>query len=183
MIFNEAGKDATEKFNQIHSIDIIHQHLTSSEYIGEIDPISLASYQKSRQNTKNENKPESKIPPSPPLLSILNAEEFTVNINNNFLTKTNAKKVLSLQAWAYFSSGSNDEYTLANNTQIFKQISLIPRVLKNVTIINTKTCLFTKETLPFYISSCALGKLAHPLGEVALTLAAGKKDIIQMIPT
>jgi L-lactate dehydrogenase (cytochrome) len=33
------------------------------------------------------------------------------------------------------------------------------------------------------MTSCALGKLGHPEGEVVLTRTAGKKGIIQMMPT
>jgi L-lactate dehydrogenase (cytochrome) len=35
--------------------------------------------------------------------------------------------------------------------------------------------------MPVYITATALGKLGHPEGEVALTRAAGKEDIIQMV--
>jgi L-lactate dehydrogenase (cytochrome) len=33
------------------------------------------------------------------------------------------------------------------------------------------------------MTACALGKLGHPEGEVVLTRAAGRKNIIQMMPT
>lgn len=41
----------------------------------------------------------------------------------------------------------------------------------------------TKTSLPIYITATALGKLGHPDGEKNLTWAAGKHDVIQMIPT
>lgn len=41
----------------------------------------------------------------------------------------------------------------------------------------------TKVDIPFYVTATALGKLGHPEGEVILTRAAKKHNVIQMIPT
>lgn len=41
----------------------------------------------------------------------------------------------------------------------------------------------TKVDIPFYVSATALGKLGHPEGEVLLTKASKKHNVIQMIPT
>jgi L-lactate dehydrogenase (cytochrome) len=41
----------------------------------------------------------------------------------------------------------------------------------------------TKVDIPFYITATALGKLGNPEGEVVLTRAAKKHNVIQMIPT
>jgi L-lactate dehydrogenase (cytochrome) len=38
-------------------------------------------------------------------------------------------------------------------------------------------------SIPFYVTATALGKLGNPEGEVVLTRAAHKHDVIQMIPT
>lgn len=45
------------------------------------------------------------------------------------------------------------------------------------------TMLGTKVDIPFYVTATALGKLGHPEGEVILTRAAKKHNVIQMIPT
>lgn len=45
------------------------------------------------------------------------------------------------------------------------------------------TMLGTKVDMPFYVTATALGKLGHPEGEVVLTKAAKKHNVIQMIPT
>ncbi|KAJ3417501.1 hypothetical protein HDV05_003365 [Chytridiales sp. JEL 0842] len=37
--------------------------------------------------------------------------------------------------------------------------------------------------LPVYLTACALGRLAHPDGEMVLTRAAGSRGVIQMMPT
>lgn len=41
----------------------------------------------------------------------------------------------------------------------------------------------TKTDVPFYVTATALGKLGDPEGEVVLTRAARKHNVIQMIPT
>lgn len=41
----------------------------------------------------------------------------------------------------------------------------------------------TKVDIPFYVTATALGKLGNPEGEVVLTRAAKKHNVIQMIPT
>jgi L-lactate dehydrogenase (cytochrome) len=41
----------------------------------------------------------------------------------------------------------------------------------------------TKVDIPFYVTATALGKLGHPEGEVVLTRAAHKHNVVQMIPT
>jgi L-lactate dehydrogenase (cytochrome) len=45
------------------------------------------------------------------------------------------------------------------------------------------TMLGTKVDIPFYVTATALGKLGHPEGEVVLTRAARKHNVVQMIPT
>ncbi|KAJ3121370.1 hypothetical protein HK098_003746 [Nowakowskiella sp. JEL0407] len=95
-----------------------------------------------------------------------------------------AQKILSSEAWAYYSSGSDDEITLRENHSAFQRIWLKPRVMINVRNVNTETkILGIPSSLPIYISATALGKLGHPEGEVVLTRAAGTRKIIQMIPT
>lgn len=41
----------------------------------------------------------------------------------------------------------------------------------------------TKVDIPFYVTATALGKLGHEEGEVVLTRAAKKHNVVQMIPT
>jgi isopentenyl diphosphate isomerase/L-lactate dehydrogenase-like FMN-dependent dehydrogenase len=43
-------------------------------------------------------------------------------------------------------------------------------------------CWFTAVRQQF-LAPCALGKLAHPEGEVVLTRAAGQQKVVQIVPT
>ncbi|KAI9201839.1 FMN-dependent dehydrogenase family protein [Polychytrium aggregatum] len=110
----------------------------------------------------------------PPLSSVLNLFDF----------EAVARRVLTPNAWAYYSSGADDELTLRENHSAFHRIWFRPRVLRNVRDVRLETVFLGSPTkLPIYITATALGKLGHPQGEVALTRAAGTRGIVQMMPT
>lgn len=73
---------------------------------------------------------------------------------------------------------------MRENHNAFHKIWFRPRVLVDVEKVDfSTTMLGTKVAAPFYITATALGKLGHPEGEVVLTRAAYKHNVIQMIPT
>ncbi|TPX49365.1 hypothetical protein SeMB42_g01807 [Synchytrium endobioticum] len=122
----------------------------------------------------NENRSASSTSNKPPLSAMFNIFDF----------EGTARRVLRPQAWAYYSSGADDELTLRENHAAFHRIWLKPRVLVNVKNVDTSTTMLgSKVDLPIYISATALGKLGHPEGEVVLTRAAHTRGIIQMMPT
>ncbi|KAM9917390.1 hypothetical protein OXX59_009372 [Metschnikowia pulcherrima] len=95
-----------------------------------------------------------------------------------------AKHTMEKTAWAYYSSGADDEIALRNNHLSYHKIFLSPKVLVNVSNIDLSTTMLgIKTSVPFYITATALGKLGHPDGEKVLTRSAAKQDVIQMIPT
>ncbi|KAJ3053544.1 hypothetical protein HK097_003973, partial [Rhizophlyctis rosea] len=169
VILKYAGKDATSGFDPIHPQSIIDEHLPKGLYIGDVDPSStptIVSAQAREEKVEKKGKP--------PLSSMFNSFDF----------ESVARSVLSAEAWAYYSSGADDELTLQENHMALHRIWLRPRILVNVRNIDTSTTLLgTKTSLPIYISATALGKLGHPEGEVVLTRAAASRNIIQMMPT
>jgi L-lactate dehydrogenase (cytochrome) len=73
---------------------------------------------------------------------------------------------------------------LRENHHAFHKIWFRPRVLVDVENVDISTTMLgTPCSIPFYVTATALGKLGHPEGEVVLTKAAHKHDVIQMIPT
>ena len=95
-----------------------------------------------------------------------------------------AKLVLKKDAWYYFSSGAQDEISMRENHNAYHRIWLRPRVMMDVSKVNTTTRLLgAKVAMPLYISATAMTKLAHPDAEKLLTRIAGRCNIIQMIPT
>ena len=95
-----------------------------------------------------------------------------------------ARHVMKKPAWAYYSSGADDEITMRENHSAFHKIWFRPRVLIDVEKVDTSTTMLgTKVDIPFYVTATALGKLGHPEGEVVLTRGAKMHNVVQMIPT
>lgn len=73
---------------------------------------------------------------------------------------------------------------MRENRSAFHKIWFRPQILVNVEKVDySTTMLGTKVDIPFYVTATALGKLGNPEGEVVLTRAARKHNVIQMIPT
>lgn len=95
-----------------------------------------------------------------------------------------ARKTMEKTAWGYYSLGADDEIALRNNHLSYQKVYFKPKVLVDVSTIDLTTkMLGTTTSVPFYITATALGKLGHKDGETVLTRAAGRQDVIQMIPT
>lgn len=128
----------------------------------------------SQLEEKKEAKPALQPGQIPPLSTVLNLNDFEVI----------GKQVLKPTAWAYYSSGADDEVTMRENSNVYGRIWFRPRILRNVSNIDFSTNLLgMKSSMPIYITATALGKLGHPDGEKNLTIAAGRTGVIQMIPT
>ena len=70
------------------------------------------------------------------------------------------------------------------NVRAFSRFFFHPRVLRAVSQCNpTTTILGCKSSLPIFVSSAALAKLGHPLGETNITRGAGRTGVIQMVST
>ena len=50
-------------------------------------------------------------------------------------------------------------------------------------LLTVRQLLGAVSNMPIYITATALGKLAHPEGEIVLTRAAASQGVIQMCPT
>jgi len=172
IILKYAGQDATDAFDPIHPPDIIDRYLSAEACMGEISEEELETAEK----VETEEQKQSRIAHEnkPFLDEMLNAFDF----------EGVAKSVLKPDAWAYYSSGADDEITLRENHSAFHRLWLKPRVMVDVEKVDMSTNLLgTKSSMPLYITATALGKLGHPDGEKVLTLASAQQDIIQMIPT
>jgi len=166
-----AGKEATKEFAKIHAPSIV-KLLSNSALIGDVDSKTI----KDSDIAVIQAKHESTVVPGekPPLEHILNIYDF----------ESIASKVMDKAGWDYYSSGADDEITLRENHSAFQRIWLKPRVLVDVSTVDTSTTILGhKSSLPLYITSTALGKLAHPDGEIAITRAAYNEGVIQMCPT
>ncbi|KAI5665368.1 hypothetical protein M9H77_15221 [Catharanthus roseus] len=93
-----------------------------------------------------------------------------------------AKEALPKMNYDYLSGGAEDEYTLKENVEAFKRISIQPRILVDVSKINMSTTILGyKTSSPIMIAPTGLHKLAHPAGEIATARAAAASDTIMAL--
>ncbi|RVD85247.1 uncharacterized protein DFL_003573 [Arthrobotrys flagrans] len=172
IILKYAGKDATEEFDPIHPPDTLEKYLDPSKHMGEVDMSTVAAEVKAIDPYEAER--QSYVESKPALDQCYNLLDF----------EAVAKRVMKKTAWAYYSSGADDEITLRDNHSAFHRIWFRPRILVDVEKVDMSTTMLgTKTSIPFYVTATALGKLGHPEGEVILTKGAAKHNVIQMIPT
>lgn len=171
MILRCAGKDATEDFDSVHSLELLSETLPETALQGYIDPAELDNL-RDGPNTTDEKQPKPDDDSPPPLQSLINLHDF----------EKVAHQRLRATTWAYYSSGADDEISKRNNALAYQKISLRPRILRNIPTVNTTTAILGHSTtLPVYISPVGLAKLAHPEGECALAAAAGKDGLVQVL--
>lgn len=84
-----------------------------------------------------------------------------------------AEKHLSEMVWSYLQGGSMDEYSVQENLSIFKDIQLLPRMLKDLKHGNTE-CEILGQRFPHPIFLAPIGhqQQFHPDAEAASALAA-----------
>ncbi|KAF8320336.1 hypothetical protein DL93DRAFT_1831592 [Clavulina sp. PMI_390] len=172
IILKYAGKDATEEYDPIHPPDAISNNLPKEKHLGAVDLGTVKKVVK--EVTQEEKERLARFESRPPLDECLSLHDF----------EAVAKDVMPSKGWAYYSSAADDEITHRENHLAYHRIWFRPRILRDVTTVDfSTTILGCKTTMPIYITATALGKLGHPEGELNLTRAAGKRGIIQMIPT
>jgi 4-hydroxymandelate oxidase len=95
-----------------------------------------------------------------------------------------AQQKLSVAAWAYFSGGSGDEFTLRRNVEALDAIQLKPRILVDVSHIDTScTLLGHPMAHPILLAPTSSHLLAHPEGELATVRGAGAAGAILVTST
>ncbi|KAI0200388.1 FMN-dependent dehydrogenase-domain-containing protein [Astrocystis sublimbata] len=172
IILKYAGKDATEEFDPIHPPDTLDKYLDKSKHMGPVDMSTVAKVEEVED--PDEEARQERIKNKPLLSQCYNLLDF----------ESVAKNVMKKSAWGYYSSAADDEITMRENHEAFHRIWFRPKVLVNVKNVDfSTTMLGTKVDMPFYVTATALGKLGHPEGEVVLTRAAHKHNVVQMIPT
>lgn len=76
-------------------------------------------------------------------------------------------------AWEYIHSGAGDEHTVRWNREAFAKLRLSPRMLNDVSIIDTRVSVLGCDLAhPILLAPVAAQTLAHPDGEVAAARGA-----------
>ena len=172
IILKYAGKDATEEYAPIHPPDTLDKFLPKDKHLG---PVNMQTVeQEVKEESSEEKERQERIKQMPQLEACYNLMDF----------EAVARHVMKKPAWAYYSSGADDEITMRENHSAFHKIWFRPKVLVDVEKVDISTTMLgTKVDIPFYVTATALGKLGNPEGEVVLTRGAHKHNVVQMIPT
>lgn len=95
-----------------------------------------------------------------------------------------AEKVLPKPVFDYFAGGAEDEVTLRANRAGWQRIALRPRVLVDVSHVDTGVTLFgTRLAHPILVAPTAFQRLAHPDGECATARAARRSGTLLVTST
>jgi hypothetical protein len=97
VILKYAGKDATEEYEPIHPPDTLDKFLDKSKHLGEVDMQTVEK--KDKAEDPDEQDRLARVERMPILEQCYNLMDF----------EAVAKKVMKKTAWAYYSSGADDE--------------------------------------------------------------------------
>ncbi len=85
---------------------------------------------------------------------------------------------------AYYAGGALDEATLADNRAAFDRRRIVPRILTDVSSVDTGVTLLGRRwPAPIWICPTALQRMAHPDGELATARAAASRGITMTLST
>ncbi|KAI2716642.1 hypothetical protein DTO027I6_2017 [Penicillium roqueforti] len=89
-----------------------------------------------------------------------------------------ASNSLPVSARDFFNSGATNEVTLHENYAAYRKYRLLPRVLRNVSLVDTGISLFDRDiTFPLCVSPTGIQAMAHPEGELATSRACAKMGV------
>jgi L-lactate dehydrogenase (cytochrome) len=95
-----------------------------------------------------------------------------------------AKRRLPRAAWAYLEGGGEDEHTLRSNLAAFDAVELVPRVLRDVSDVDTSTTVLGSSIpMPIVLAPVGAPRLFHHQGELAVARAAGHDRLPYAIST
>ncbi|KAJ2716968.1 Hydroxyacid oxidase 1 [Coemansia spiralis] len=89
---------------------------------------------------------------------------------------------LGRNALDYYRSGAQDMVTVRENQRAFDRIVVRPRVLRDVSTVDTRTTVLGREIAsPVCIAPTAMQRMAHPDGECATARAAQAKNTCMIL--
>ena len=110
--------------------------------------------------------------PASDLEKILSLPEFEARAHDR----------ISSGAWARIQGGAADEITLRWNLEAYQHIRLRPRVLVDVSKLDTRVSLFGQELpFPIFLAPTGAQRFVHPEGEIAVARGAGAANATLVI--
>lgn len=95
-----------------------------------------------------------------------------------------AQRRLPAGVFDYIDGGAEDELTLADNVAGYRRIGFEPRVLRDVSSIDTSVSLLGRPTpLPLVLAPTGFTRIADPQGELAVARACARVGIPYVLST
>jgi L-lactate dehydrogenase (cytochrome) len=95
-----------------------------------------------------------------------------------------AKRRLPGGVFDYIDGAAEDERSLARSMSAFSDLEFVPRVLRDVSTIDTSTTLLGKPmAMPFILAPTGFTRIAHSEGELAVARAAGRAALPYTLST
>jgi 4-hydroxymandelate oxidase len=95
-----------------------------------------------------------------------------------------ARALLSPEVYDFYAGGSGQESTLRANVKAWRRLWLAPRVLRDVSSVDTRLTLWgTELRTPVAVAPTAFHRLAYPEGEVATAAAAAQAGALFVLST
>ncbi|KAK8992656.1 hypothetical protein V6N11_048728 [Hibiscus sabdariffa] len=93
-----------------------------------------------------------------------------------------ARQALPKMYYDFFNGGAEDQYTLRENEEAFRRITIQPRVLLDMSSIDLSTTVLGYNiSMPVMIAPTSRHKLANPAGEIATAKAASACNTIMVL--
>ncbi|CCX32833.1 hypothetical protein FPQ18DRAFT_322010 [Pyronema domesticum] len=90
-----------------------------------------------------------------------------------------ARHYMPIQNYSYYRTGSSGEFSYRAALEIFNEVKLRPRFLRDMSNISLSTSVFNYTfSVPFFIAPAARAGLAHPGAEVNFVRAAGVGKVL-----
>ncbi len=118
--------------------------------------------------------------------SVVQFEKFTLDPVERRLRKAAsvddfrriAKRRLPHGVFDYIDGGAEDERSLANNSSAFGRYEFQPRILRDVSRLDSSTTIFGRPVaMPLILAPTGFTRIAHSQGELAVTRAAARAGI------
>ncbi len=95
-----------------------------------------------------------------------------------------ARERMTQQAFDYVSGGADDEVSLRENRTAFERLALLPRVLIDVSSVDTSTLVLNQNiSFPVMLAPTAFQTLAHTDGELATARSTAAAGTIMIVST
>jgi L-lactate dehydrogenase (cytochrome) len=173
VIYKYAGKDGSKTYNAFHAANLIEKSLSPSDKKGDFDTSTVTETWLEAQKEELASEPEDPNE-KPPLSAIINLDDF-----EKAFAKSGSQK-----ANAYISGASNDLLTLNANKTFWQRLWFRPRVMRNVSAVNTKMRMLGVDVaMPVWICPMGIAKTAGQEGEGALARGAKSAGIVHCVST